>query len=43
MSIEQLFGLIEVVGVFALVMGFGFWELNRINRRLRRDDDESSS
>lgn len=40
---DHLFGLIELVFVFAVVLGFGIWQLCSLKRdRSRENDDESS-
>lgn len=36
-------GLIELLGVFGLVIGFAVWELRRTERALRRRDDEDEA
>ena len=39
---DHLFGLIELVFVFAVVLGFGVWQLYSLKRPERpRDDDEA--
>jgi hypothetical protein len=35
------FGLIELVLVFGLLLGFGFWQLYSVRRDQRRADEEA--
>jgi len=35
------FGLIELVLVFGLLLGFGFWQLHATRRDQRRADEEA--
>jgi hypothetical protein len=35
------FGLIELVLVFGLLLGFGFWQLASVRRDQRRADEEA--
>ena len=36
---DGLLVLIEIILVFGLVIGFGFWELRKVRRAQREDED----
>jgi len=37
--VDGLLVLIEIILVFGLVIGFGFWELRKVRRAQREDED----
>jgi hypothetical protein len=37
----SVFGLIELVLVFGLLLGFGFWQLHAVRRDQRRADEDA--
>lgn len=40
---DHLFGLVELVFVFVVVIGFGVWQLYSLKRHSRRRDDDDGT
>jgi cytoskeletal protein RodZ len=41
MDASNLYGLVELVLVFGLVLGFGIWQLVSVRREIRRDREKA--
>lgn len=41
MDASNLYGLVELVLVFGLVLGFGIWQLASVRREIRRDREKA--